>query len=108
MRHNLKQLGLGVQNYASAWEVLPPTSGQLAGGNDFSMKARLDSVHGGDCLVQLLNQSMLSTDPQNWTCQCYLVYWFLCPSDANVPCGIEPHPSVAGQPAPARVLELSQ
>jgi prepilin-type processing-associated H-X9-DG protein len=96
--NNLKQLVLAVQNYSSTWEVLPPTSGKLAGGNDFSMKARLLPFMDSSHLYSDLNHAKLSTDPANWTSQCFLVYWFLCPSDANVPCGVEPSPAGVGSP----------
>jgi len=94
--NNLKQLGLAVQNYVSTWEVLPPTSGRAAGGNDFSMKVRSIPFMEATGWYNALNESTLSTAPQNWTSQSYLVYCFLCPSDANVPCGIESHPFLSG------------
>src|SRR5262249_43986392 len=32
----------------------------------------------------------------NWTCKCTVMSLFLCPADANVPCGIESPPSHTG------------
>src|SRR6516225_68203 len=51
--NNLKQLGLAVQNYASANDAIPPNSSAVT--NDFSMKARLLPYVEQSALYSALN-----------------------------------------------------
>jgi prepilin-type processing-associated H-X9-DG protein len=94
--YNLKQLGLAQWNFVESRGVLPPTSVRGFAGNDFSMKVHLLPFLESSPLYSSLNQSLLSTDPENWTGLGTLVSSFVCPSDDNIPCGREPHPSIAG------------
>jgi prepilin-type N-terminal cleavage/methylation domain-containing protein/prepilin-type processing-associated H-X9-DG protein len=85
--NNLKQLGLAVQNYASANDSLPP-SGCLAGGipvNNFSMKARCLQFLEQTTLFNSLNMTFVQESAQNATNLTTVINTFLCPSDANIP-----------------------
>jgi prepilin-type processing-associated H-X9-DG protein len=92
---NLKMLGLGLANYYDVYQgLLPPASGGLPEPNDFSMKVRLLPFLESSPFYDSINQSVLATDPENWTARCTPFSSFVCPSDTNRPGGLDPHPSV--------------
>jgi prepilin-type N-terminal cleavage/methylation domain-containing protein/prepilin-type processing-associated H-X9-DG protein len=81
--NNLKQLGLAVQNYASANDAIPPNSSAVT--NDFSMKARLLPYIEQSALYSALNMYFVATNTRNVTVHNSQVNVFLCPSDGNSP-----------------------
>jgi prepilin-type N-terminal cleavage/methylation domain-containing protein/prepilin-type processing-associated H-X9-DG protein len=107
--NNLKQLALAVQNYADVVGALPPSAmcDSSTQGNGcyfwhpiFGMKARVLPFLEQQALYNALNQGGYydySFDAiQNFTVRTTQISTFLCPSDANVPCGTT---SISGQPS---------
>ncbi len=88
--NNLKQLGLAIQNYCDAnGGTLPPTATNTATPNFgcFSMKTRLLPFIEQGAAYNSLNLGYQHSDPQNFSVYTLTIAAFLCPSDANVPCG---------------------
>jgi prepilin-type N-terminal cleavage/methylation domain-containing protein/prepilin-type processing-associated H-X9-DG protein len=85
---NLKQLGLSIQGYADVHGVLPPACATgPEWSNNFSMKARLLPYLEQGALFDSMNMSFFQESAENATNLTKIVDVFLCPSDANVPCG---------------------
>ncbi len=86
--NNLKQLGLAVQGYTDANGALPPAAATgPEWSNNFSMKARVLPFLEQAALFNSMNVSFFQVAVQNATNLTTMVDTFLCPSDANVPCG---------------------
>jgi len=86
--NNLKQLGLAVQGYCDANGALPPAAATgPVGSNNFSMKARVLPFLEQQALFDSMNMSFWQESAENATNLTTAVATFLCPSDANVPCG---------------------
>jgi prepilin-type N-terminal cleavage/methylation domain-containing protein/prepilin-type processing-associated H-X9-DG protein len=98
--NNLKQLGLAVNNYATALGALPPTASTTPSTlthqvmNNFGMKARILPYIEQVVLWNSLNQGGASeagagslAAGSNDTVVTTQVNTFLCPSDINVPIG---------------------
>jgi prepilin-type N-terminal cleavage/methylation domain-containing protein/prepilin-type processing-associated H-X9-DG protein len=89
--NNLKQLGLAVQNYASANDALPPTAAYTTATSiplgDFGMKSRILPFLEQAALFNALNITFNgeAASGQNDTVLTTQVNAFLCPSDGNVP-----------------------
>jgi prepilin-type N-terminal cleavage/methylation domain-containing protein/prepilin-type processing-associated H-X9-DG protein len=85
--NNLKQLGLAVQNYASAIGSLPPTANTtpapagIGSTNDFSMLARLLPFLEQQPLFNSLNHTQVYNAVENGTASSTFVRTFTCPSD---------------------------
>ena len=88
--NNLKQLGLAIQGYCDADGALPPAAATgPEWSNNFSMKARVLPYLEQSALYNSLNMSYFQESAPNATNLTTLVAAFLCPSDANVPCGVD-------------------
>jgi prepilin-type N-terminal cleavage/methylation domain-containing protein/prepilin-type processing-associated H-X9-DG protein len=86
--NNLKQLGLAIQGYSDANGSLPPAASTgPEWSNNFSMKARVLPFLEQAALFNSMNVSFFQVAVQNATNLTTMVDTFLCPSDANVPCG---------------------
>ena len=81
--NNLKQLGLGIQNYAGTYNEIPPNSSAV--NPDFSMKGRMLPYVEQAALFNALNMSYNHGDAQNTTINTTKVKVFSCPSDGNLP-----------------------
>ena len=77
--NNLKQLGLAMHNYESAFKAFPP--GRNAWPNVVSAPARLLSYVEQTALHHLVNPNSTLSDPQNVAASQTRVPLFLCPSD---------------------------
>jgi prepilin-type N-terminal cleavage/methylation domain-containing protein/prepilin-type processing-associated H-X9-DG protein len=108
--NNLKQLGLAVQNYASAVGALPPTATTNPSTttnqptNNFGMKARILPFLEQDLMFNALNQGAIAEAGagslgafSNDTVVTSQIAAFLCPSDINVPVGTRAVNSIARQ-----------
>jgi prepilin-type N-terminal cleavage/methylation domain-containing protein/prepilin-type processing-associated H-X9-DG protein len=88
--NNLKQLGIAVQNYASAVGALPPTCNTtpapagIGSTNDFSMLARILPYIEQQALWDSLNQTQVYNAVQNGTASSTFVKAFNCPTDPTV------------------------
>jgi len=87
--NNLKQLGLGVQNYAQALGSIPPTASSSPNGapanmNDFSMFVHLLPYVEQQSIYNAFNQSFRFSFVQNGTCTSTRVNTYLCPTDGTV------------------------
>jgi len=94
--NNMKQLGLGVHNYISTNDTVPPSAGQNNTGAGVNFAPQNHSMK--ICLLPYMEQSQLfnainfsaagmwTSDPNciNSTVTCTKVATFLCPSDSNV------------------------
>ncbi len=88
--NNLRQLGLAVQGYCDAHGALPPAAATgPEWSNNFSMKARVLPYLEQGALFDAMNVSFFQQAPPNATTLTTSVDVFLCPSDANVPCGVD-------------------
>ena len=86
--NNLKQLGLAVQGYIDATGALPPAAATgPEWSNNFSMKVRVLPFIDQAALFNSMNMSFFQESAPNATNLTTMVDTFLCPSDANVPCG---------------------
>jgi prepilin-type N-terminal cleavage/methylation domain-containing protein/prepilin-type processing-associated H-X9-DG protein len=99
--NNLKQMGLAIQNYIDVQGAIPPTAMNQLGApnpssNNFGMKARIlpymEQVGIFNALNQTSNWEQGTGSPpgnegSNDTVVIQQINTFLCPSDANVPCG---------------------
>jgi prepilin-type processing-associated H-X9-DG protein len=86
--NNLKQLGLAVQGYSDVHGALPPAAATGPEcSNNFSMKARVLPYMEQAALFDSMNASFFQEAAENATNLTTMVDAFLCPSDANVPCG---------------------
>ncbi len=92
--NNLKQIGLGVHNYESANNTLPPTSilrGVEKGSpfksnkSNWSSLARLSSYLEQSALYNAINFNYKASDVQNTTIGQMAISIFLCPSDPAPP-----------------------
>ena len=89
--NNLKQLGLGVQNYISTNTALPPSSAANGPVQNFGMKVRILPFMEQTALYNAINFSVGSWQSQNDggdlndTVVATQVATFLCPSDGNAP-----------------------
>ena len=83
--NNLKQLGLAIMNYESAYTTLPPTesTGYATGVqmNDFSMKVRILPNLEQQALFNAFNQYYSYATAMNGTASSTAVNAYLCPSD---------------------------
>lgn len=88
--NNLKQLGLAVQNYHDVYQSLPPAAATGGvGSNNFSMKVRVLPFLEQSALYSSINMSFFQEAAPNATNLTTGVAAFLCPSDGNVPCGMQ-------------------
>jgi prepilin-type processing-associated H-X9-DG protein len=86
--NNLKQLGLAVHGYCDVHGALPPAAATgPEWSNNFSMKARVLPYMEQAVLFDSMNVSFFQEAAENATSLTTIVDTFLCPSDANVPCG---------------------
>ncbi len=88
--NNLKQLGLGMQNYESSNGVLPPeevvtftNSGGVLWHSQWSASARITSYLELGTLYNAINYSIKTTAPSNVTACSTQLTAFLCPSEPN-------------------------
>lgn len=82
--NNLKQLGLGLQNYIDTNGALPPTgTNQSLVPNDFGMKPRILPYLEQQPLYNAMNQVQRYNTVANVTVTSAAVNVFLCPSDGN-------------------------
>jgi prepilin-type N-terminal cleavage/methylation domain-containing protein len=82
--NNVKQMGLGVQNYHDTFGALPPSSYNGSGFN-YGMKARLLPFMEQGNMWNGFNQSVTYNTSQNATFTAIVVSTFLCPSDGPSP-----------------------
>ncbi|MHC5544617.1 DUF1559 family PulG-like putative transporter, partial [Singulisphaera rosea] len=88
--NNLKQLGLGVQGYHDVYQSLPPAASTGGvGSNNFSMKVRILPFLEQAALYHSINMSFFQEATTNATNLTTIIATFLCPSDGNVPCGMQ-------------------
>ncbi len=91
--NNLKQLGLAIQNYASANDSIPPTGDYtnkttMPYNDNAGMKLRILPFLEQTMLYNAFNWSFTVQTPQNATVLITQVNAYLCPSDGNVPVGL--------------------
>jgi prepilin-type N-terminal cleavage/methylation domain-containing protein/prepilin-type processing-associated H-X9-DG protein len=88
--NNLKQLGLGMQNYESSMGVLPPqmvltftSTGTVAWKSQWSATSRIAPYLELAALYNAINYNNKTTDPSNATAVSTQLTVLLCPSEAN-------------------------
>lgn len=88
--NNLKQLGLGMQNYESANGVLPPqmvltfsSTGAVAWKSSWGASSRIIPYLELGTLYNAINYSNKTTDTSNATAVATQLKVFLCPSEVN-------------------------
>jgi hypothetical protein len=88
--NNLKQLGLGMQNYESANSVLPPqmvltfnSAGAVFWKSSWGASSRVTPYLELGALYNAINYTNKTTDPTNITAVATQLKVFICPSEAN-------------------------
>jgi prepilin-type N-terminal cleavage/methylation domain-containing protein len=89
--NNLKQMGLAIANYESTNGALPPSGVNVTTipQGTFGMKARICPFIEQGAIYNSLNQTYNpeASNGSNDTALTTQINAYLCPSDANVPCG---------------------
>ncbi len=88
--NNLKQLGLGMQNYESSNGVLPPqmvlafsSTGAVAWKSSWGASSRITAYLELGNLYNAINYTNKTTDPSNLTAVATQLKVFVCPSEVN-------------------------
>ena len=87
--NNLKQLGLALANYESAYRMFPMCNAadQPTGFNNYSVHARLLPYIEQDQAYDTINYNFKDSNARNTTTTMKQIAPFICPSDANAPNG---------------------
>lgn len=100
--NNLKQLGLALLNYESAYSAFPPSMVLAGYGNSpkwvggLGVNARLLSFLERTSLFNTINQGLALDNPANLTVPAMGLSEFVCPSDTGSPINIDAVAGVTG------------